>query len=406
MELKKTALNKWHKENGAKMVDFGGWEMPIQYKTGIFKEHLSTRKYAGLFDVSHMGTFSIKGKNSVAFLQHTLSNNVEKINEMEAQYTLIANELGELLDDAYLYCVGKNSYLLVVNASNREKDWKHLKKYSQNYKDLVIEDITFETSIVAFQGPISQEVLEKIITSGTLPKKRNTVSRAEISGAEILIARTGYTGEPIGFEIFISPNKTELVWNIINNSNNNVIPIGLGARDTLRLEAKMPLYGHELGTTPDGKEIPAFAFYLTKFAVDFSSEKGDFVGKEELYKQYQELKLQKEDKTYSSKYLPKVIRSILLHDRGIARRGNLIFKDNKEIGVIVSGSAVPYWKFNTNTNDILETSSIKTIAFAYINSSVEIGTNIEIEVRNRHLKASVIKKHGNNRKGCYFISDF
>ena len=148
MELQKTALNKWHKDFSGKMVEFGGWEMPVQYKTGILKEHLSTRRYGGLFDVSHMGMFSISGKDGLSFLMETLSNNAGKLNIGEAQYTLIFEESGILADDAYLYRIATDNYLLVVNASNRKNDWRHLKQFSDKYRNLNFEDITTTSSIL------------------------------------------------------------------------------------------------------------------------------------------------------------------------------------------------------------------------------------------------------------------
>ncbi|MDP6729668.1 MAG: glycine cleavage system protein T, partial [SAR324 cluster bacterium] len=233
------------------MVDFGDWDMPVQYESGIFREHLSTRRYGGLFDVSHMGRIKIQGRDIVAFLQHVLTNNAESLKPWQAQYTLIPNDNGGLFDDAYLYHPGEE-FFLVVNASNREKDWEHLQEKAKSF-EVSMEDETSLVGMIAFQGPLSGRILEGLIEKGTMPEPfRNSLSEFRIMGTNVIAARTGYTGEPIGFELFLPSEKTEEIWTSLYEAGREegVVPVGLGARDTLRLEAGMPLYGHEFGFDP------------------------------------------------------------------------------------------------------------------------------------------------------------
>ena len=230
------------------MVDFGGWEMPLQYEHGILKEHLGTRRYGGLFDVSHMGRFRVQGRDTIAFLQHVLTNDAELLNPWQAHYTLIPNNKGGLIDDAYLFRTG-DEYFLVVNASNREKDWNHLHSQASSF-DVSLEEQTKNISMIAFQGPLTESILVKLLEGGSMPEtSRNRLSEITVAGTKIISARTGYTGEPLGFELFIPSEKVEEVWNCLYQAgfDDGIVTVGLGARDTLRLEAGMPLFGHEFG---------------------------------------------------------------------------------------------------------------------------------------------------------------
>jgi len=270
--LPRTILYDRHVALGAKIVEFGGWEMPVQYPSGIVQEHLATRKQAGLFDVSHMGRFIIRGNNRLPFLQHVLSNNADALDVGESQYTIIPNEQGGALDDAYLYRFVEEEYLLVVNASNRVKDWDHLQVHAEKIGDVEMIDQTFETAMLSLQGPRSKDMLSTLIDSGPLPDPlRNKLSIATLAGAEVLLARTGYTGEPICFELFVENTDALKIWDLLIEKGAHAV--GLGARDTLRLEAALPLYGHELGEDPQRSEIPIFAMPLSRFAVSFSPSK-------------------------------------------------------------------------------------------------------------------------------------
>ena len=323
--LFKTILHDRHVELGAQMVEFGGWSMPIQYPQGIVHEHLATRRHAGLFDVSHMGRFTFRGQDALPFLQHVLSNNAAGLEQGESQYTLIPNDSGGAIDDAYLYRFHADEYLLVVNASNRLKDWDHFQSYLPDFKNVTMKDKTKDISMLSLQGPISKDILQKIIDSGALPEPmRNHLSIATIQGKKVLIARTGYTGEPLCFELFIDSADTSGIWNLLIDQGAQ--PVGLGARDTLRLEAGLPLYGHELGMDPDNQEIPVYASPLSRFAVSLSPLKKDFIGRKALEKQFEAFK-KIADRDYSLIHdLPRCIMPVALKKKSVARAGYKVFQ--------------------------------------------------------------------------------
>ncbi|MHC4761593.1 MAG: glycine cleavage system aminomethyltransferase GcvT [Planctomycetota bacterium] len=282
--IQQTVFYQSHINAGAKMVDFAGWKMPIQYPDGIVTEHLTTRKHAGLFDVSHMGRFQISGSGAMAFLRHVLTNDCAKLTPGQAHYTILANETGDAVDDAFLYCLEEGVFLLVVNASNKDKDWKHLQQHLPDFPEARMEDVSESLAMLALQGPESETILQTLVTAGSLPEqKRNAVSSVTLEGFEILAARTGYTGEMECFELFIPLAGAVSVWNKILEAGAK--PVGLGARDTLRLEAGLPLYGHELGTDPDGGQIPIYAISQAPFAVSFDDDSRDFIGRDALEKQ-------------------------------------------------------------------------------------------------------------------------
>ncbi len=404
-DLLQTSLYSWHKHNKAKLIDFGGWEMPLQYEKGILNEHLATRRYGGLFDVSHMGRFRISGKDTVRFLQHVLSNNVESLDPWQAHYTLIPNDNGGLLDDAYLYHPG-DEYFLVVNASNREKDWTHLEKLSKNF-DVSLYDETFEVAMIAFQGPLSGQILQDLKSKGEMPENiRNSLSKIFLNDTEILLSRTGYTGEPIGFELFLPSEKVVTIWSHIQEFSKKmgVVTAGLGARDTLRLEAGMPLYGHEFGLDPEGKEIPAFAFPLTSFVVNFSKTKGDFVGRDILHAQFEEIRKIRMGNYKKNNILPRRILPLALKAKGIVRHGDYLYLQGKHVGYITSGTMVPYWKFESEGADmqITEEDGRRAIAIAYIDAEISSDQELEVEVRGRSIEAKLVRRHGSSKAPPYF----
>jgi len=211
----KTPFYEEHLALKAKMVEFGGWEMPIMYRDGIVREHLNTRRGVGLFDVSHMGRFIIRGKDGLAFLQHVLTNNAAAldIHTVGAQYTLIPSETGGAVDDAYLYRFQQDEFLLVVNAANRKKDWQHFLQFMKDFHALEILDHTAEMAMLSLQGPNSRKILNNVMSHGQLPEpRRNAVSTVSISGTKVLLARTGYTGEPICFELFMESAHGPEIW--------------------------------------------------------------------------------------------------------------------------------------------------------------------------------------------------
>jgi aminomethyltransferase len=405
--LKKTPLNERHRDHGAKMVDFGGWDMPVQYETGILQEHLATRKFGGLFDVSHMGRFRFKGAGRIPFLQHVLSNNAEALEPWKAQYTQIPNENGGLIDDAYLYRFGEDDYLLVVNASNADKDWAHFQEQARRFPDLIMENHSEKLAMIAFQGPLAGRILEAQIESGTLPKPfRNSLSQVILAGTKILLGRTGYTAEPICFELFVPAERAELIWSRLNEAGRSlgVLPVGLGARDTLRLEGGLPLYGHEFGIDAEGNEIPAFAFPLTGVAVSFAERKGDFIGRHALACQFEEVKKLMAGRYSPSALLPRRIRPVAVIDKGVARQGDAVFIGDRKVGIVTSGTVAPYWKFEGESSAMRITgeSERRAVAMALLDAALMPDQEVEILVRERRIKARIVQWHGRSEAPPYF----
>jgi len=395
-QLQRTLFYERHVAAGAKMVEFGGWEMPVMYPTGIVKEHLSTRKRAGLFDVSHMGRFIVKGRDALKFLQHTLTNNAEAldIRTTGAQYTLIPNETGGAVDDAYLYRFEEDEYLIVVNAANRDKDWEHLQTLLSVNNEIELLDQTEEISMLSLQGPQSRQILQSLISTGELPEpKRNSVGTVSISGADVMVARTGYTGEPLCFELFVGQDNALMLWDRLIEEGAS--PVGLGARDTLRLEAGLPLYGHELGMDNDGNEIPILACQVAKSAVSFSPLKGEFLGHAPLLMQFEALKgIISRDYSLMAA-LPRMIRPIAIIERGIARAGSKIFKGKRHIGYVTSGTMVPMWSVEGEGLESAQTDQqeLRSICLGYIDSDIIEDERLEIEIRGRVVEAVTVPYH-------------
>ena len=376
-ELKRTPLYDAHVAAGATMVDFGGWEMPIQYPEGIVAEHLYDRKHCGIFDVSHMGRLIVEGPDRLAFLQKVLSSNASALVPGRAQYCMIPDETGGAVDDAYLYMFTEDNYMVVVNASNTDKDLEHFAKYLPDY-DCRITNITDTYSSIAVQGPDSEKIL-KVLSGGaeiTGPKK-NDLNELTMEGHTVRVSKTGYTGDPLGWELFIDAKDVVWLWNRLIELGAK--PTALGARDTLRLEAGLPLYGHELGTDHAGEEIPIFAVPLAKFAVSFAEEKGDFVGKALLL-------AQKEGGT------SKKVFQVELRDRGVMRGGMDVYRNGVHVGWITSGTMGPYYNFD-EAGSILDTTGKRAIGFAYLDSSVTKEDTLEVDVRGKKLKAVVVSRH-------------
>ena len=376
-ELKRTPLYDAHVAAGATMVDFGGWEMPIQYPAGIITEHLYDRRHCGIFDVSHMGRLIVEGPERVAFLQKVLSSNVAALVPGRAQYCIIPNETGGAVDDAYLYMYEEEKYMLIVNASNTDKDLQHFAKYLPDY-DCRLTNITDSYSSIAVQGPDAEKIL-KVLSGGAeiSGPRKNDLNELTMEGHTVRVSKTGYTGDPIGWELFIDARDVTWLWNRLIELG--AAPTALGARDTLRLEAGLPLYGHEMGEDHAGSEMPIFAVSLARFAVSFAEEKGDYIARDIL-------KAQKENGT------PKKVVPIALTDRGVMRAGMDIYKDGVHIGWVTSGTMVPYYHFDENGN-ILDTTGKRSIGFAYIDSSVTMEDVIHIDVRGKKLKAKIVARH-------------
>jgi len=401
-ETLKTIFLDRHTAQGAQIVEFAGWDMPIQYSDGIIQEHLTTRKSAGLFDVSHMGRFTLRGDDALPFLQHVLTNNAEALEVEEGQYTMIPNENGGAIDDAYLYRFMEDEYLLVVNASNRLKNWEHFKNELPAFKKVELRDRTTELAMLSLQGPMAKDILQDVLTGGRIPEPmRNSLSTAEINGGKVLISRTGYTGEPICFELFIENEHALAAWDLLVEKGAE--PIGLGARDTLRLEAGLPLYGHELGLDADDTEIPIFACSLARFAVSFSPLKGNFIGKAALEKQFEAFK-RIVDRDFSRKEgLPQIVQPIALVDKGIARAGAKVFKGDRHVGYVTSGTMVPYWKTDGVGLASRFTGEFgrRAIGLALVNSDLVEGDEIDIDIRGKRAKAILVPYHLRNEAPPY-----
>jgi len=393
-ELFKTILYKKHQDLGAKIVEFGGWEMPIQYPDGIISEHMSTRKKAGIFDVSHMGRLFFTGTDTVAFLQHVLTNNAMALEVGESQYTLIQNEQGGAIDDAYLYRFKQDEYLLVVNASNRKKDVAHFEKHLSRFADIKMIDKTFEVAMISLQGPLSKSIIEQIVTGGNLPEPaRNCLSIVEIDNIEVCLARTGYTGEPLGFELFIENESAVAIWDLLMEKGG--CPIGLGARDTLRLEAGLPLYGHELGVDHDGNEIPLFASKLSKFAVSFSPLKGNFIGREALYRQSVAFNNIIGQRFEDISQLSRMVMPLAITGKGIAREGYRVFSKDRHVGYVTSGTMIPYQEPDGSGLDarFKDDPKRRAVSLALIDSHLLDGDVLEIEIRKKRCESLIVPYH-------------
>jgi aminomethyltransferase len=357
-DLKRTPLYKTHLEAGARLVEFGGWEMPVQY-TGIVDEHLAVRNRAGIFDVSHMGEFEFSGSGAALLLQHLCCNNLEKLDVGKAQYSMFLNHTGGTVDDIMIYRTGESKYLVVVNASNIEKDWAHVQASSEGFDGVDILNRSDEFALLALQGPDASGLLEKLGSCEVSAMPFRAVLTTEIAGKSAIVSTTGYTGEN-GFEIFVDANKGEEIWHAILEAGEGgrVSPAGLGSRDTLRLEASLPLYGHELDeeTSPIEAGLGMFV-----------ARKREFVGSEA------SVKLRKQG-------IPRKLAMLEMIEKGIPRQGYPIcLEDGTNIGQVTSGSVAPF--FNTH------------IAMGYVSPEFATpGQELMVNIRNRPLAAKVVSR--------------
>lgn len=395
-KLYRTPFFERHHKLGAKMVAFGGWDMPLHYSGGIVDEHLQTRCKAGLFDVSHMGRFVIKGAGALPFLQHLLTNNAAALEPGESQYALIANQKGGAIDDVYLYRFYADSYLLVVNAANREKDWAHFQTEKKGFDGLELSDETFDLAMLSLQGPAAKNILETIFSKSGLPEpKRNDLSITVFEGETVMMARTGYTGEPLCFELFFAKDIAHKLWDTLVDAG--ATPVGLGARDTLRLEAGLPLYGHELGPDPadQNQDIPVFASSLAKFGVSFSPLKGDFIGRAALLKQFEAYQKIVARNFESLADLPRMIMPVAVRGKGLARQGYPVFQQDNLVGHVTSGTMVPFWQTQGIgiASHLSEEKNRRAICLALIDSRLYQGDEVEIEIRNKRVAAVVVPYH-------------
>ena len=354
---KKTFLFDKHVEMGARLVPFSGFEMPVQYQ-GINSEHLSVRENVGIFDVSHMGEFIFEGPEATKMLNFLSTNDIEKLPIGGVLYTLICNEDGGILDDAMAYRIMENKYMLVVNASNIEKDFQWA--LSRNCFDCELNNISEEMCLIALQGPNSKIVLEKLIPRNNKFKNLDSfqLMECEIDKTTVLISRTGYTGED-GYEIYCGKKIVNMIWDLLMESGKTlgIMPCGLGSRDTLRTEMKYSLYGNEINESTNPFE--AGLGWVVKL------NSSDFIGHEKL------------SEIRSEGVCRKLIGFEMI-DRGIPRKGNKIFFQEKEIGFVTSGTMSP--------------SLNKAIGIGYVlKGSFSVDTEFEIDIRGSYRRGRVVK---------------
>ncbi|MDA9472326.1 glycine cleavage system aminomethyltransferase GcvT [Enterococcus sp. 5H] len=354
MDLK-TPLYDVHLASGGKMVSFAGYSLPVQYKdTGLIKEHLAVRNQVGLFDVSHMGEVVYQGKDALENLNYLLTNDFSNLAIGRVRYTLMCNESGGVIDDLLVYKCSEEKYLLVINAANRAKDIAWMKQHL--FGDVTFTDESDQLAQLALQGPEAKKIIKKLTSEAEIPEKYYSFTeQANVGGVNCLLSRTGYTGE-FGYELYCDTKDAVKLWNLLieNGQEYGLVPCGLGARDTLRLEAGMPLYGHEMD-----EEITPFETDLN-FAVKMS--KSDFIGKQALI----------------DKREPKRERiGLILTERGIAREGAVAFFNGEKIGETTSGTMGPYLN--------------KACAMALVEKNrVQIGSELEVEVRGKKISAEVV----------------
>ena len=400
-DWKRTQLYDAHVAAGATMVEFGGWDMPVQYPSGIVAEHLYTRSVCSLFDVSHMGRILVSGPQRVEFLQHVLTSNVLALDLDRAQYSMISDENGYAIDDAYLYRFEEDRFLLVVNAANTDKDLAHLMKVVKDY-DCTLTNITADWAAIAVQGPKSKEMMT-ILSGGEAVTEpmRNALNSLCLEGHFARVAKTGYTGEPLGYEVYVKSEDAVWLWNRLIELGAR--PAGLGARDTLRMEAGLPLYGHELGLDPAGQPIPIFAVPLARFAVSFSERKGKFIGREALQKQSDAFKrvLNRDFSELSA--LPRRVRPITLLDRGVIRAGMPVYYKGQEVGWITSGTMIPYFRTeNEGLETVITDDALKrSIGMCYVPSEILDEELLEVDVRGKRLRAVIPERHLDNMAPPY-----
>lgn len=391
--LQKTVFHSQHAALGANLVEFGGWHMPLHYPAGIVAEHMGTRTDAGLFDVSHMGRLIIRGKNALAFLQYALTNDASRLDPKKtgAQYTLIPTKSGGAVDDAFLYRFREDEYLLVVNASNRKKDVTNLRAARRKFQNVELSDQTSALAMLALQGPRSAAILKRLITRGELPgPARNCVSTLFAGETEIMAATTGYTGEPVCFELFIRRENAAAFWDKLISEG--AMPIGLGARDTLRLEAGLPLYGHELGRDADGREIPILACGTSKIAVSFSPLKENFRSKAKLEDQAKALKKIRQNGRLDIPGMARLTKALAVTGNGVARAGFKIFKNENCVGYVTSGSMIPYPVF-TDAGEPTKEHRLRAVCLAYLDNNINENDRLMVEIRGKMTEAVIVPRH-------------
>ena len=353
--MKRTPLYDWHVTSGAKMIMFGEWEMPVNYPAGILKEHLNTRQSCGIFDISHMGEFLVVGKNATQFLQHVMTNDLNLLKEGKGQYACICYPHGGTVDDCFYYQHTLQKYRIIVNAANQEKDWLWLQKYGKDF-EVTLQNLSDQRGRLSLQGPYAEKILAKVFDKDIANLPRFFFLEGKLAGVETFVARTGYTGEN-GYEMTFPIDEIVKVWNALLQAGReeSLQPVGLGARDTLRLEACYSLYGHELNA--DISPVEAGIGWAVK------PKDVPFIGDKILLAQ-------------KSLGTTRIIKPVEVLGREIIRAGYEIFVDNSKIGYITSGTYSPTFR--------------KGIGLAMISSDfADPGMELEVDVRGKRVKVIV-----------------
>jgi aminomethyltransferase len=356
--LKRTPLYDAHVRAGARMVPFGGWDMPVQYR-GIIDEHRTVRSAVGLFDVSHMGEFEIEGPDALATLQSLTTNDVAALEIGQVQYSLLCYPDGGVVDDLTLYRLGPDHYMMTVNASNIDKDWAWVTERSKaEERRARWRNVSAETGLIAVQGPKAEALVGRLADQDVARIGYYRFTRGKVAGAAAVLSRTGYTGED-GFELYLGAAETPRVWAALLEAGtpDGVAPIGLGARDTLRLEMRYALYGNDIDQTTNPLE--AGLGWVVKPA------KGEFIGREAIEK-------------VRAAGLARRLVGLEMADRSVARHGYPVLKDGARAGLVTSGSYGP--------------SVDRSIAMAYVAAAhTAVGTEVQVEIRGQGRPARVVK---------------
>lgn len=363
--LKRTALFEEHQRLGGRLIDFGGWELPVQY-SGVMEEHTACRTAAGLFDVSHMGEVHVEGAQSEAYLNYLVTNNVAKLADGQAQYTAMCNDRGGIVDDLLIYRRAPGKYLVVVNASNTDKDFSHMQAIEKRFltlhsaADLRVTNESSRYTQIAVQGPKAMEILQRLTDTPLAGIKTYWFAEGKVLGSiPAVLARTGYTGED-GFEVYVAWEKGPEVWRALMEAGQplGIKPCGLGARDTLRLEMKYPLYGNEL--SDETNPLEAGLGWVTKL------DKGDFVGRGPI-------------EAAKAAGLKRGLVGLKLTERGIPRHGYPVFdaSGQNQIGEVTSGTQSP--------------STQLAVGVAYVTlPHLPVGTKLTVDVRGKKIPAEVV----------------
>ena len=355
-DLRKTPLNEVHRESGAKMVPFGGWDMPVEY-SGLIAEHMAVRTAAGLFDVSHMGQFEVEGEGALAFLQRVSSNNVAKLVDGQAQYSALPLPSGCPVDDIIVYRRSERRYLVVVNAANVEKDWQWL--LARKPSGCGLHNLSDQFALLALQGPRAAAILQGLTPIDLAQVGFYRFAEGTVDGQQAIVARTGYTGED-GFEVFVAPAAAPALWRriVAAGKPQGLLPAGLGARDTLRLEARMMLYGNDMDETTTLIEAGL------GWIVSTDEAKGEFNGRTVLAEQ----------KAHGA---PRKLVGFEMTERGIARHGYPVSLAGAACSAVTSGSFAPFLQ--------------KSIGLAYLPAArATVGAELDVEIRGRRTRARVV----------------